>query len=138
MIKNIHTLTAKERSKLWYEANKGTPEFESSRKARLLKWREENPARYLWQKAKERAKQYNVDFDLEVKDIYWPSECPALKVPFGYGTPYAASIDRIDNSKGYTKDNIQVISRKANAMKRNATGEELRNFARWALRTSEL
>lgn len=138
MIKNIHTPTPTERSKVWYEANKGTPEFEASRRARLLKWREENPARYLWQKAKERSKFYKVQFDLEPEDIYWPSECPVFKVPFEYGTPYAASLDRIDNSKGYTKDNIQVISRKANSMKRDASKEELRKFAQWALKTSEL
>lgn len=134
MIKNIHTLN--ETSKRWYEAHKGTPEFEAKRRARVLKWREENPARYLWNKARDRARKYNIHFDLEIEDINWPIECPALKVPFEYGTPYAASIDRIDNSKGYVKDNIQVISRKANAMKRDATDNELRNFARWALKTS--
>jgi hypothetical protein len=138
-LKNINTLIKNnERSKAWYQANKNKPEFATQRKERLLRWRDENPARYLWQKAKERAAKYKVDFDLEIEDIFWPTECPALKVPFEYGTPYAASIDRIDNSKGYTKDNIQVISRKANAMKRNATKEELRNFAQWALKTFPL
>lgn len=44
------------------------------------------------------------------------------------------SIDRIDSTKGYTKDNIQVISSKANTMKSNASVEELRMFAYWVLR----
>lgn len=35
------------------------------------------------------------------------------------------SIDRIDSTKGYTRDNIQIISWKANSIKRNASLEEL-------------
>jgi hypothetical protein len=38
------------------------------------------------------------------------------------------SIDRVDSSKGYTKDNIQVISHRANNLKNNATLEELRKL----------
>jgi hypothetical protein len=37
----------------------------------------------------------------------------------------APSIDRIDNNKGYTKDNIMVISRRANILKKDATFDEL-------------
>ena len=36
------------------------------------------------------------------------------------------TLDRIDSNKGYIKENIQVISFKANRLKNNATIDELK------------
>ena len=41
----------------------------------------------------------------------------------------AMTVDRIDNSKGYHKDNVVIISFKANAMKSSATLKELYQVA---------
>ena len=38
---------------------------------------------------------------------------------------YSASIDRIDSTKGYTKDNIQWVSRSMNLMKNTMTSEQV-------------
>jgi hypothetical protein len=91
----------------------------------------ENPAAVLLSAAKVRAKKFGLDFNLELSDIVIPELCPVLKVPLKKGTSYAPSIDRVDNTRGYTKDNIQVISMRANTMKSSASDEELRAFADW-------
>lgn len=120
-----------ERSKIWYYANKHRPEVIKGRFDRLSAWRTKYLKRYLLQLAKNRAKHLKLDFDLDISDINIPEECPVLKVPFKFKTKYAMSLDRIDPSKGYVKNNVQIISRKANLMKQDATQQELRNFANW-------
>lgn len=49
---------------------------------------------------------------------------------------YSPSIDRIDNSKGYIKGNVWIISMKANAMKNSANFKELHTFCKNILRYS--
>lgn len=90
--------------------------------------------------ARRRASLKGIDFNITEDDIVIPSICPILEVPLIIGTKdnyeYSPSLDRIDNSKGYIKGNIQVISKKANSMKNSATLGELKAFCRNVLRYS--
>ena len=94
----------------------------------------------MYKRAKDRAKKYNYEFNLEEEDIIIPELCPLLEVPFVLGEKgdyaYTPTIDRIDNSKGYTKDNISIITMKANSMKNSASFEELQKFCTNILRYS--
>lgn len=92
-----------------------------------------DPAKYLWTIAKARARRKGFAFDLDISDLVVPEACPVFKQPLAFGTRYSYSTDRIDNSSGYIKGNVQVISRLANSMKYDATAEELKLFAEWVL-----
>lgn len=98
-------------------------------KQEAKEWRKENPEQSLLSNAKQRATSKGLEFDITVSDIVIPEICPYLKRPFVRGTMYAPSLDRINPKRGYVKGNIEVISRKANVMKNNASIEELLEFA---------
>lgn len=87
-----------------------------------------NTLRALISKAKSRTA---VPFDITEDDFVNTGFCPVFGTAYQIGTPYAMSIDRIDSQLGYVKSNVQLISRRANTMKNNATKEELKAFARW-------
>lgn len=99
------------------------------------------PAWKMHQRAKRRAAASGLEFTLTFDDIVIPDYCPILgvylNVNSGKSGAYtnSPSLDRIDNTKGYTKDNIQVISQLANAMKGAASPSQLRLFADWVYKT---
>lgn len=88
-------------------------------------------------RAKSRAKDRELTFDIDISDITIPEVCPILGIPLfctvGKSGAYknSPSLDRIDNSLGYVKGNVWVISQLANAMKCHANSEELKAFANW-------
>ena len=79
---------------------------------------------YLYANAKRRAKKKNIEFSITIDDIVIPTHCPVLGLElsvnrngkFNHTSP---SLDRIDNSKGYINGNIEVISNRANILKRD-------------------
>lgn len=100
------------------------------------KTKQANPALFMWKQAKHRAQwDYdNMEFTITMEDIIIPERCPYLGIEFqALDKRYGYSLDRIDSTKGYVKDNIQVISRLANIMKNNATEQELISFAKGVL-----
>lgn len=99
-------------------------------------WRENNPERFLWRTARDRAKRSGQQFTIRVVDIVIPKYCPFLGIPLntkkgrGRNQYDCPTLDRINSSLGYTEHNIQVISWKANKMKNDASAEELDMFAK--------
>lgn len=89
---------------------------------------------YIIRNIKSSAKIRNLDFNLEYTDLELPETCPLLQFPLKYkgegkSQEYNyATVDRIDNSKGYIKGNIIIVSRLANAMKNEANFEQLETF----------
>ncbi len=87
---------------------------------------------------KNRAKNKGIEFSLRHSDIVIPDVCPVLGIPIILGStekgarnPNAPSIDRFDNSCGYTPSNIRVISNRANHLKNNAAIDELKAIVRY-------
>ena len=116
------------------------PEYREEIQQQKKESRERNIEQAMLTNARNRAARRGLEFNLELSDIVIPEKCPLLEVPFQFGTKecydYSPSIDRIDNSKGYVKGNIQIISMKANAMKNSASLEELHTFCENILRYS--
>ena|SRR5579863_5331668 len=96
---------------------------------------EQNPERIIFRSARTRARNMGLDFTLEIKDISIPKFCPVLKIPLniskGQAAPNSPSLDRIDNSKGYTKDNIRIISWRANILKKDGTIKEFEQIIKY-------
>jgi hypothetical protein len=100
-----------------------------------------DPRRKIWYNAKNRAKDRDIPFDIEVEDIVIPDICPVLGIPLkatvGKGrvsmkdNRNAPTLDRIDSSGGYTKGNVMVISARANFLKNDATLEEMQAILRY-------
>lgn len=90
---------------------------------------------YMIRNSKFTAKRRGIYFDLKYTDIELPEYCPLLNIKLTFRLEssgndfHHASLDRIDNSKGYVKGNVLVISRLANAMKNQANFEQLELFA---------
>lgn len=98
-----------------------------------------DPIRKMLARAKSRARLSGLDFNLETTDIVIPQFCPILGIELkehrgsSGGKPNSPALDRIDNSKGYIKNNVMVISHLANQMKASSNREEMIKFARWVL-----
>lgn len=90
-----------------------------------------NIEKHLTMAAKRRAIKKQLPFDIDedyIKSIWQLDNiCPITNIKYwednnNFNSP---SIDRIDNNKGYTKDNVRIISVKANFIKSNYSLDEL-------------
>jgi hypothetical protein len=120
--KKCNTVTCRE----YFRSSKG----KDSRLRSYRKMKQQTPERVMFYNAKANAKKRGLPFDLRPEDIVIPSHCPVLGIPLFWTdnqkTPNTPSTDRIDSSRGYSKDNIVVVSWRANKLKQDASVAELR------------
>lgn len=85
-------------------------------------------------RAKNRAIEKGVPFNLTIEDVTYTDICPLLNIPLnwegGPRTKNTPSLDRIIPEKGYIKGNVRIISNLANMMKSYASSEELKTFSK--------
>jgi hypothetical protein len=126
-----------EYNRRWREKNKDRLKAEKAKYD--LEHKEERKDYKVLQSIKDRAKKKGIAFDLDLSDILEYSVCPvfgyALERGDGCVKYNSPSVDRINPTQGYTKNNIQILSNKANSMKQDATPEELLKFAEWIFKT---
>jgi len=95
----------------------------------------------MFRRAKQRAKEKGLEFNLTHEDVVVPKYCPILGIELKMhkgrsgGNPNSPALDRVDNNKGYVKGNVMVMSHLANMMKSSATTEEMVKFAEWVIKT---
>lgn len=91
--------------------------------------RADDPVRQMLNHARYRAKKREIDFSVEAADLHIPELCPIMDIPLffseGKRTDNTPSLDRVDNSKGYTPGNSRVISWLANNRKGDLTVEQI-------------
>ena len=89
----------------------------------------------LLKNTRHRAKAAGIEHTITREDIIIPEFCPVLGIKLhteDRRAKFAApSIDRIDNNKGYTPDNIVVVSVRANLLKKDATLTEMRALVKF-------
>lgn len=88
----------------------------------------------MWKHARDRAKGKKLEFTITPQNVCdaMADYCPVLGLEMKASDKYywdaSPSLDRIDSSKGYTPENIWVISARANRIKSDATLEELKRL----------
>jgi hypothetical protein len=143
---NKYKKEIKQKNKKWREANKEKlKEYENSpqRKEFHKQWlkdkKKEDPCRFIFYSAKQRSKAANVVFNItkqDVLDVYpRDNKCPMLGLTLKINTEKtkenSPSLDRIVPEKGYVKNNIIIISHKANRIKNNASLEDLERIVEY-------
>lgn len=128
------------RNREWVDKNRDR--FRHLNKNSTQNMRRRDPVRAMLNLARARSKKQGIEFDLEYDDLVIPSHCPVLGIPLSFGLGMGmgmglkerdgrASLDRVDNNRGYVKNNVVVVSYRANRLKSDADVSELLKVARF-------
>lgn len=82
----------------------------------------------LYKYAQQRAREHHLDFTIKPSDIIVPKICPVLGIELkqseGKPNDNSPTLDRLNPNLGYIKENICVMSNRANRLKNNGSLEE--------------
>lgn len=133
------------RQRLYQVLTKYGIETPTRKKGNFLKDKE---PKYYWLNKMLYTKKFPKSIRLELLSVVEvPDYCPILGIKLNYdGTgkigdwsrrDNSPSMDRIDSSKGYTPDNIHIISWRANRIKNDSTVEELGKIYEYMLKLTK-
>jgi len=95
------------------------------------------PEYHMWRSARKRARRDEVPCDIKPEDIVIPEVCPVLGILMVHGEGKASfaspTLDRFLPELGYVKGNIEVISLRANSIKRHYSTETIGLVYKWML-----
>ncbi len=116
--------------KKWHEKNK--EQISNYRK----EYKNKNLTTIMVKNALYRSKKKGLEHNITADDIIIPEKCPALGIVLerkeqSKSIAFSPSLDRLDPAKGYIKDNINIISMRANTLKSDATFEEFEAIYKW-------
>jgi hypothetical protein len=102
-----------------YVKTQKNPNTEINKPKNILKWSASN-----------RSRVKDVPFDINIADYEIPKKCPVLGIRIfkkgKFKTDNSATLDRFVPDRGYVKDNVMVISDRANRLKRDMDLYELK------------
>lgn len=124
-----------------YRARQAKPEAKAKRAENLRRAahrRYQDRPKTIHARLRRTCRAEGIPFDLTIADLAIPERCPLLGIPIVVRTEGthrgprhdAPSVDRLDPTKGYVRGNVWVVSMRANAIKQNASLEEIETLAR--------
>lgn len=116
-----------------------------ARQVRNVTNRKYNRCRMVFNEIKRRARLNGVEFNLTLDEFRVVYEsvhtCPVFGIEIepgiGVRSDLSMSVDRLDNSRGYLVDNINIISDRANRIKSDGTALEHLQIAAWMIKQQD-
>lgn len=115
------------------DKRRDNPAYAASQRETARQWRSNNLTRTMHNSAKNNSVARGLEFSIEISDITVPETCPVygflLDTRSGKRNDRSASLDRVNNDKGYIPGNVVVISWKANRDKRSLSYSQVLSLA---------
>lgn len=127
--KNVEISEDKKKEYLKYWKGKNPEKVKKHKQ----KWITQNKLYPLWSKARRKAQNGALRFELTLENLVMPSVCPVLKKPFtsarGESPAFFPTLMVVDADKGWVDGNVIIVSCRAKDLLVDA--EDLKNALEW-------